>query len=85
MLVIEEKENLSKESSAGEAYGATRRITAKTLASELDNYTRKNDAYYKAANAIRFPELKRYNQTGYVIRMQKTIETVRDDVRKRHK
>lgn len=85
MLVIEEKENLSKESSAGEAHAATRRIAAKTLASELEKYTRKDDAYYKAANTIRFPELKRYNQTGYVIRMQKTIETVRNDVRQRHR
>lgn len=84
MLVIEEKENLSKESPTGEAHAPTRRMTAKTLASELEKYTRNDDAYYTATESIRFPELSRYNQTGYVIRIQKTIETVKNEVRKRH-
>lgn len=85
MLVIEEKENLSKESPMVEAHTATRRITAKELACELEEYTGKDDSYYKEANATKIPDLQRYNQTGYVIRIQKTIETVRTDVRQRHR
>lgn len=85
MLVIEEKENLSKESPMGEALTATRRITAKELASELEKYAEKDDPYYKEANATSVPDLQRYNRTGYVIRIQKTIETVRTDVRQRHR